>query len=120
MGRIVVWVVLAAVLAMVFLKRDPLAADPTLAPGEVAVYGRSSCGYTKQMVAALERAGIAHVFRSVDDAATADLLHERMQLAGIDIRRYLLPVVEVGRVLEVRPAVAEVIRRAEREALTSP
>jgi glutaredoxin len=120
MGRMVVWLAVAAVLAMLLVRRDALAPDPTLISGQVAVYGRSSCGYTKQMVAALERAGVAHAFRSVDDAATAALLHERMQRAGLGARRYLLPVVEVGGVLEVRPAAADVLGRAARDVLSSP
>lgn len=81
------------------------------------VYGRDSCGYTQRTRRALSHAGVRFHYLSVDHAATADVLHERMRTQGIDTRRYYLPVVDLDNHIEVRPDDARLIRRARDLAL---
>lgn len=76
----------------------------------VVVYGRDSCGFTGQMRAALAGQGMIFSYRSVDDGAVADGLHQKMESVGISTRRYDLPVVEVNGRLLVRPDIAQVVR----------
>jgi len=74
----------------------------------VFVYGRDSCGYTKRMRAQLDSAGIGYSYKAIDDEKVADELHNKMRSAGVDTRRYNLPVVEVNAYILVRPDIGEV------------
>lgn len=74
----------------------------------VAVFGRETCGFTQEMLRDLEQAGIEHRFFSVDDKAISGPMHERMQQKGIDTSYYLLPVVEVGGKMSIRPEFSQV------------
>lgn len=90
----------------------PLHAAPYL-----AVYGRDACGNTQATLRDLRQAGIAFEYHSVDDPAVADLLHRRMQNAGLEVRRYLLPVVDLNNQLSVHPDNGELVRQARTLAL---
>lgn len=85
----------------------PLHAEPYL-----AVYGRTSCGYTQTTLRQLNQAGIRYQFHSVDDPAVADLLHRRMQNAGLEVRRYLLPVVDLNNAITVHPDNGKLVAQA--------
>lgn len=80
----------------------PLHAEPYL-----AVYGRDTCGYTQDTLRELNQAGIRYRYHSV-----ADLLHQRMQNAGLEVRRYLLPVVDLNNTLTVHPDNRELVAQA--------
>ena len=90
----------------------PLHAEPYL-----AVYGRDACGYTQATRRQLERAGIRYQYHSVDEPAVADLLHRRMQNAGLEVRRYTLPVVDLNNAIAVHPDNDELVRQARELAL---
>lgn len=90
----------------------PLNAEPYL-----AVYGRDACGYTQTTLRELRQAGIRHEFYSVDDPATAGLLHRRLQNAGLEVRRYSLPVVDLNNAIRVRPDDGELVAQARQLAL---
>ncbi|GAB1259009.1 hypothetical protein NBRC116494_35110 [Aurantivibrio plasticivorans] len=75
----------------------------------VAVYGRDSCSVTQKMLAELRDAGIKYEYFVVDDEATADKLHSRMEAADLSTRRYNLPVVDTNGSLVVRPTLDYVI-----------
>lgn len=77
----------------------------------VAVYGRESCGFTRQMLSTLKQAGMEYRFYSVDDRKVSDSLHARMQQKGLDTSHYLLPVVEVSGHMSIRPEFAQVSSR---------
>ena len=76
---------------------------PSFAEPYVAVYGRNSCGFTKQMLSSLERAGVNFHYFIVDDRQVASNLHARMEASGISTRRYNLPVVDVNGYIDLRP-----------------
>lgn len=59
----------------------------------------------------LEDTGISYRYKTVDDQQVADSLHNKMRSAGIDTRRYKLPVVEVNAYILVRPDIGDVIDR---------
>lgn len=90
----------------------PLQAEPYL-----AVYGRDSCGYTQATLRQLNQAGIRYQYHSVDEPAVADLLHSRMQNAGLEVRRYLLPVVDLNNRIAVHPDNGELVAQARDLAL---
>jgi len=75
----------------------------------VIVYGRDSCGWTSFMRKQLVRSGIPFEYRIVDDWQVAEPLQERMAAAGLDVRRYSLPVVDVSGLISIRPEPQEVI-----------
>ncbi|MNZ53433.1 hypothetical protein D3C78_713110 [compost metagenome] len=85
----------------------PLHAEPYL-----AVYGRDSCGFTQATLRQLNQAGIRYQYHSVDEPAVADLLHRRMQNAGLEVRRYLLPVVDLNNRITVHPDNDELVAQA--------
>jgi hypothetical protein len=81
----------------------------------VIVYGRERCGITQRTRSELQRAGVPFEYKSVDHPGVGDELHPRMEAAGLDTRRYGLPVVEVNGEMLIRPkpaAIAEKYRRA--------
>lgn len=83
---------------------EPLSSEPY-----VAVYGRTTCGYTKRTLRTLEDSSVNFKFYSVDNRESADLLHARMEKSGISTGRYNLPVVDVNGDISVRPDVADVL-----------
>lgn len=87
---------------------QPLHTEPYL-----VVYGRQTCGYTKSLVRDLNRSGIRYEFLNIDDPQVSDLLHRRMEDAGIETRRYNLPVVDLNNSISVRPDNNDVIERAK-------
>lgn len=89
-----------------FAPKDPLPLE--MAAPYVVVYGRDSCGYTTRMREALRGAGIPFDYRIVDQRDVADRLHQRMNQAGLETRRYGLPVVEVTGQMWERPDAVDV------------
>ena len=87
------------------------ALTPSFGEPYVAVYGRNSCGYTKQMISKLERSGVNYHYYIVDDSNIADSLHAKMTSSGLSTRRYNLPVVDVNGYMQVRPDFAKVLAR---------
>lgn len=47
----------------------------------------------------------------------ADLLHRRMQNAGLEVRRYTLPVVDLNNAIAVHPDNDELVAQARELAL---
>ncbi len=89
-------------------KLEPLYEEPY-----VVVYGRDSCGFTQKTLRELEQAGIPFDYQIVDDQSVANILHSRMEKAGIDTRRYNLPVVDISNNISIRPASAVIINAYE-------
>lgn len=87
-----------------FSSTEPLYDKPY-----IVVYGRESCGFTQQTLNDLDAANIPYEYKIVDEKAVASLLHSRMQISGIDTRRYDLPVVDVNNNLSVRPKSSSII-----------
>jgi len=83
--------------------------EPIYEGAYVVVYGRDSCGYTQKTLRELDRAGIPFAYEIVDDKETAQLLHTRMEIAGIDTSYYNLPVVDVNNHISIRPTSEEII-----------
>lgn len=69
----------------------------------VAVYGRQDCEFTRKMMSDLKQSSVDYRFFSVDDREVAQALHARMRQKGLDTSYYLLPVVEAGGDMRVRP-----------------
>jgi len=87
---------------------QPLHAQPYL-----VVYGRETCGYTKSLMRDLNQSGVRYEFVNIDDQQVSDLLHRRMEEAGIETRRYNLPVVDLNNSISVRPDNNDVIKGAK-------
>lgn len=83
--------------------------DPIFDVPYVAVYGRNSCGFTKQMISGLESKGVNYHYFIVDDKNVSNELHSRMESSGISTRRYNLPVVDVNGDISVRPKLTDVL-----------
>jgi hypothetical protein len=77
--------------------------EPLHESSYVVVYGRDTCGVTSRMLADLNRSGIPYEYKRVDEPQVADELHPRMEAAGLDVRRYGLPVVDVNAEMIIRP-----------------
>ena len=63
------------------------------------------------MISDLESSGINYKYFIVDEQATADSLHSRMEAAGISTRRYNLPVVDTNGSIQVRPDFDDVLNK---------
>ncbi len=83
-----------------FLRMGP---EPLRDSPYVMVYGRDASGSTRQMLADLGRAGIPYTYKIVDDPAVKQELHPRMKAAGLNSRKYGLPVVDVNGKMMMRP-----------------
>jgi hypothetical protein len=77
--------------------------EPLHESSYVVVYGRDTCGVTSRMLADLDRSGIPYEYKRVDEPQVANELHPRMEAAGLNIRRYGLPVVDVNAEMIIRP-----------------
>jgi hypothetical protein len=73
------------------------------------VYGRDACSFTEQMRSDLNRRHVPYTYEVVDQPEVANLLHTRMERAGISTASYGLPVVDVNGKILVRPECSEVI-----------
>jgi hypothetical protein len=80
----------------------------------VAVYGRDSCGWTQKYLRDLESEGIEFIYERVDSQEVCDELHPRMEKAGLDTRRYNLPVIDVNGQMFIRPEVNQVLAAYEK------
>jgi len=69
----------------------------------VVVYGRDRCGWTQKYLRDLENEGIEVIYERVDSKEVCDELHPRMEKAGLDTRRYNLPVIDVNTQMFIRP-----------------
>jgi len=90
------------------------ALEPLYDKPYVVVYGRDGCGLTQNCLKSLRAQGIDAVYEIIDEQEVADEIHARMQKAGLDTRRYGLPVVDVNGRIFIRPALGTVL-----EAYTS-
>ena len=84
---------------------------PVVASGRaVDVYGRTSCGYTRQMIERLQAASVPMRFHDIDHAEVNRAFHKRFSGAGMETSRgYALPVVAVAGQRLARPDPATVI-----------
>jgi glutaredoxin len=69
----------------------------------VVVYGRDSCSFTQNLLKELRDRDIKYIYENVDDEGVEDKLHPRMEKAGLDTKKYLLPVIEVNGEMFIRP-----------------
>ncbi len=100
---------LVAVIAAAFYRWGELPSFFSMGPGPlrdspyVMVYGRDACGITNRMRADLSLAGIPYTYKIVDDPAVKEELHPRMKAAGLNTRKYGLPVVDVNGEMMTHP-----------------
>lgn len=80
----------------------------------VVVYGRDSCGWTQKYLKDLQNKGIKVVFKNVDSKKVSDELHPRMEKAGLDTRRYILPVIDVNASMFIQPELNIVLEEYEK------
>ena len=87
--------------------------EPLYEESYIIVYGRDSCGWTQKYLKDLENEGVVLFYESVDDKDVCDELHPRMENAGLDIRRYDLPVIDVNGQMFIRPEIDAVLAAYE-------
>ncbi len=85
---------------------EPLYTEPY-----IVVYGRDACGLTRQLMQNLDKQGIYYIYKNIDLNSVADELHSRMKKAGLNTKRYGLPVVDVNSVIFIRPEIDTVFKR---------
>ena len=69
----------------------------------IVVYGKDSCGWTNHYLKEFKNEGINVIYKSVVSREVCDELHPRMEKAGLETRRYNLPVIDVNTKLFIRP-----------------
>ncbi len=74
----------------------------------VVVYGRDRCGWTKKYLRDLENEGIEVRYEIVDSKEVCNVLHPRMEKAGLKTTRYYLPVI-VNAQIFIRPELNTVL-----------
>ncbi|MDP3543608.1 MAG: glutaredoxin family protein [Elusimicrobiota bacterium] len=77
----------------------------------VIVYGRESCGNCQAMRRGLEERGVPYVWKIIDEDPGRTEAFSRMKEAGLDIRRFTLPVVDVNAEILVQPGSPAVIAK---------
>ena len=80
----------------------------------IIVYGRGNCGWTQNFIRELDARGVEYVFESVDSRQVCDELHPRMQEAGLNTKRYNLPVIDVNAHMFIRPELGDVLEVYEK------
>lgn len=96
-----------------YLQAKPVkSVEPLYAQPYLIVYGRVTCGYTMRTVNELSNAGIPYQLMDVDLPVVNDILHPRMKSAGLDVRRYYLPVVDLNGSIMIRPDNQALVDRA--------
>lgn len=83
--------------------------EPLSDESYVIVYGRDTCGWTRQALEKLAQSDVNYKYYKVDDQKVADHLHSRMRDANIPTGRYNLPVVDVNGTISVRPDMDDVL-----------
>ena len=81
----------------------------------VVVYGRDSCGWTQKYLKDLKNKGIKVIFKNVDSKEVGEELHPRMEKAGLDTRRYILPVIDVNASMFIQPELKIVLEVYEKD-----
>jgi hypothetical protein len=84
-----------------FFNEHPV--EPLYEEPYVIVYGRDRCGWTQKYLKDLKNEEVDLIYESVDNQDVCDELHPRMKDAGLDIRRYNLPVIDVNGHFFIRP-----------------
>lgn len=92
-------------------KADSLYDEPY-----VVLYGKTTCGWCRQMENDLRSNDIPYTFEDLEIQAVNDELHPRMEKAGLDTRRYNLPVIDVNGNFFIRPDI-ETVAAAYNDAL---
>ena len=109
MRKLLIYAFLAFAVFKGYEQYNASSVEPLYAGPYVAVYGRNTCSFTKNMRKDLAAKGISARYFIVDDKRVADELHKRMTASGISTRRYNLPVVDVSGKLYVRPTLEKVL-----------
>lgn len=97
------FIILAIGIVLVILKQQTYNSSASMKAPYITVYGRTSCGYTRQMTRYLESKNIPYKFLSVDDNNAVQKLNKQMHAQGLKARTYYLPVVDVSGHLYIRP-----------------
>ncbi len=84
-------------------KVEPLSEEPY-----VLLYGKTTCGWCQKMEKDLDAHDIPYTFQDLKIKAVNDELHPRMKKAGLDTRRYNLPVIDVNGEFLIRPDIDKV------------
>ena len=69
----------------------------------IVVYGRDSCGWSQEYLRDLKSEGLKVIYKNIDQKGINGELHPRMEKAGLDTRRYNLPVIDVSGQMFIRP-----------------
>lgn len=80
----------------------------------VVVYGRDGCGWTQKYLKDLNIEGIKVIYKNVDGKKVSEELHPRMEKAGLDTRRFSLPVIDVNAVMLIRPDLKIILEAYEK------
>jgi hypothetical protein len=77
--------------------------DPQYPEPYIVIYGRKTSGDTVHLQSALYAGSYRYHFVDMDAPGASDGLHARMRQAGLDIKGYSLPVVEVNARMQANP-----------------
>jgi hypothetical protein len=108
--------IVAAGAGAYYFARGRSQLEPLYPPPYVAVYGREACGYTQKYRQDISALSMRSYSKDIDDPATADVLHSRMEKAGLDTSRYELPVLDVNGKIFIRPPMDQVVKAYQESA----
>lgn len=108
--------IIAAGAGAYYFARSRSQLEPLYPPPYVAVYGREACGYTQKYRQDISALSMRSYSKDIDDPATADVLHSRMEKAGLDTSRYELPVLDVNGKIFIRPPMDQVVKAYQESA----
>ncbi len=101
------------VIAGYFVMKDVVrpGIEPLYEEPYVIVYGKTACGLCQKMKRELREKEIPFLFKDLEKEESNDELHRRMSAAGLETRRYSIPVVDVNGALFIRPDTEKVIEK---------
>jgi hypothetical protein len=76
----------------------------------IVVYGRDSCGWSQKYLRDLKNERLKFIYKNGDNKGVNFELHPRMEKAGLDTRRYNLPVIDVSGQIFIRPEFGKVLK----------
>jgi len=92
-----------------FRPAGPVSGTPYL-----TVYGTETCSGCKGFRRALDKKDIPYTFKNIRDEAMRYEMYSRMEVAGLNTRNYLIPVVDVNGELAAFPSVDDTLERYHR------
>lgn len=77
----------------------------------IIVYGRENCSACKTVKRRLSDTQVVYVYKDMTDESVRSEVYSRMERAGMDTKKFLIPVIDVNGSLAIRPNFRDLLYR---------